>query len=270
MKLKESTKSLAISIPVNSFIVVMLLISEKVDHHWSISYPALILIGIIISIAFCFFIFLILFFPQMKKQKFLKDIIDAEGYSERYFYEHSRMISRIKSPALRTSHLIMMSSAYSGIGNIQMAISTIRQVDTSGLMGINLCVYYNNLMYYYLQAGDIVNAEKIYPTAKPLIEKYIKNPKYAGMLHTLAVREYMVGNYQQSLGMLQNIISAAQKDSSTFGVAKLDMGRVYIKLGDLEKARELLMEVPKTLKTDYSYWQAQQLLAEISGVEINS
>ena len=164
----------------------------------------------------------------------------------------------------------MLSSDYSKSGNLQMAFSTIMHVDPRKLSGASLCFYYNNFLYYYLQAGDMVNAERVYPIAKPLIEKYIKEPKRAGMLHTLALREYMIGNYNESLAMLKNTINVITKSNNMYVETILDMGKVYIKLGDLEKARELLMEVPKTLKTDYSYWQAQQLLAEISGVEINS
>ncbi len=264
MRLKNFLRVLLTGTVIFSAAFLLILVQCRASRSWEISLSALLLLAFGLGLAVNCVLILILVVPQTKRLQYILKIVESEGYNEHYFTEHNRILSKIKSPSQRAGHLMMLAGAYGHIGNMAKAFETIRQVDTGVLKGAALACYYNDMIYFYLQTGDIVNAERVYAGAKPIIEEYIKDRRYAGMLHTLAVREYMLGNYSVSLVMLENTLPVVKNSKETYAVVLFDLARVHNKLGNRQKAAELLSEAGGHTKSDYIRRQIDNLQKEIN------
>ena len=157
------------------------------------------------------------------------------------FYE--KVLKKKNVKKIRNYILLNLSTGYHSIGNAEeckRALDTIKGFPNTRYGALNTVCFFNNLAGYYMMIKDLENAEDTLNSMKSALG----NPKLAKMHYESYYHFYISKNFV--LNMAKGNYSGAEEHFSIFFdkeknllgkvAAKYYLGKVYIHLGDSEKA----------------------------------
>lgn len=253
-----------------------------------------VLVGIIWGIA-CYIVLVvgIVIFSMAaggKEMQQMKDMIDEFGITPQLCREMEKQARVVNVPSARLDKMMRVATFYSFLGDFDSVFRCMYAVKLSEVYPtqkslekgnfIQLAVYYNDLVFYYLECDDTENAEKAYRDGHHYMEKMMS--KFAAgaapCAHTFALREYHLGNYAEAEKILKLCIKHYEKEVPSESVpntslmyCKRDLGRVYLKTGRYFDGNILLNEARELAVTDYQRQTIDRMIKErYNGEEIEA
>ena len=169
--------------------------------------------------------------------KILYEDIDAENYIK----ETKDAISKIKNKSYKLHFSLNLAIGYEALGEYQEAIDNMRVLDISDARWIYKALYYNNLAFFYYEAGNSQSAIQTYSDGEKFINKLLKNPRYSGgPLHTKGIIEYSKGNFASSEELLEKSKLQLNVSHHLVTSANLNIAKICLKTNRIAKARLLL------------------------------
>ena len=169
--------------------------------------------------------------------KILYEDIDAENYIK----ETKDAISKIKNKSYKLHFSLNLALGYDALGKYQEAIDNMRVLDIIDARWIYKALYYNNLTFFYYEAGNSQSAIQTYSDGEKFINKLLKKPLYrGGPLHTKGIIEYSKGNFASSEELLEKSKLQLNVSHHLVTSANLNIAKICLKTNRIAKARLLL------------------------------
>jgi len=169
--------------------------------------------------------------------KILNEDIDVENYIK----ETKDAISKTRNKLYKLHFSLNLAIGYDALGEYQEAIDNMRALDISDARWIYKALYYNNLTFFYYEAGNSQAAIQTYTDGEKFINKFLKNPIYsAGPLHTKGVIEYSKGNFASSEELLEKSKLQVNANNHLVTSANLYIAKICLQTNRTPKARVLL------------------------------
>jgi tetratricopeptide (TPR) repeat protein len=190
---------------------------------------------------------LIFTYAILKANKFNKEVtrllmilyedIDAENYIK----ETKDVISKTRNKSYKLHFSLNLAIGYDALGEYQEAIDNMRVLDISNARWIYKALYYNNLAFFYYEAGNSQSAIQTYSEGKKFINKLLENPIYSGgPLHTKGIIEYSKGNFASSEELLEKSKLQLNANNHLVTSANLYIAKICLKTNRTAEARLLL------------------------------
>jgi tetratricopeptide (TPR) repeat protein len=202
--------------------------------------PVLTLIIVIVLILI--FTYIILKANKFKKEanrllKILYEDIDVENYIK----ETKDIISKTKYKFYKLHFSLNLAIGYEALGEYKQAIDNMRVLDINDASCIYKALYYNNLAFFYYEAGNSQAAIQTYSDGEKFINKLLENSSYsAAPLHTKGIIEYSKGNFTISEELLEKSKLQINGNNHLVTSANLYIAKIYLKTSRTSKARLLL------------------------------
>lgn len=214
-------------------------------------------------ILFFFVAFVVSLARILAGTKKMHNLYEKYGWSQEFIDNCNANVEKAKNPITKTNWLMLLALKYHQNGNNQMAIETLKtRINMPELTPPYQASVYNDLMFYYLMDGDLRSADEIYFATRELY-KEAKAEKHPAILDTLAVREYMRGNFDESIKILEQAKSKNKTAPTMKIYTDLHLAWNYRKIGRTDDAIALLKSVAENKTDEYAAKQAYGLLREM-------
>ena len=251
-----TTKNMLVSAAVGILIAVATIMLK-------VEFPPIILF---VALFFAFFAFSIASIWGNNK-KIIK-MYQKYGWSQEFIDNCNAHIEKQKKPVNRVYPLMFLALKYHQNGNNPMAIETLKtRIYLPDLTPTNQVFIYNDLMFYYLMEGDLRSADEIYFATRELY-KEVKVEKHPAILDTLAVREYIHGNFDESVKLLNEAGNKPKIAPTAKIYTDLHLAWNYRKMGRTDEAIALLKSVAENKTDEYAAKQAYGLLRDMEVVDV--
>jgi tetratricopeptide (TPR) repeat protein len=192
---------------------------------------------------------LILIFTSaiLKANKFNKEvtrllkILYEDINAEKYIKETKDAISKTKNKSFKLHFALNLAIGYDALGEYQEAIDHMRALNISDARWIYKALYYNNLAFFYYEAGNCEAAIQAYSHGEKFINKLLEKPIYSGgPLHTKGIIEYSKGNFAFSEELLEKSKLQLNTNNHLVTSANLYIAKICLQTNRMPKARLLL------------------------------
>ena len=190
---------------------------------------------------------LIFTYTILKANKFNKEvnrllkILYEDVDIEKYIKETKEALSKTRNKLYKLHFSLNLAIGYDALGEYQQAIDNMRALDISDARWIYKALYYNNLSFFYFEAGNSQAAIQTYSEGEKFINKLLENPLHSGgPFHTKGIIEYSKGNFTSSEELLEK--SKIQRNASNHLVASANLyiAKICLQNGRISKAKLLL------------------------------
>lgn len=200
--------------------------------------------------------------------KKMHNLYEKYGWSQEFIDNCNAHIEKQKKPVNRVYPLMFLALKYHQNGNNPMAIETLKtRIYLPDLTPTNQAFIYNDLMFFYLMEGDLRSADEIYFATRELY-KEAKVEKHPAILDTLAVREYIHGNFDESVKLLNEAGNKPKIAPTAKIYTDLHLAWNYRKMGRTDEAIALLKSVAENKTDEYAAKQAYGLLRDMEVVNV--
>ena len=167
----------------------------------------------------------------------LYEDIDVENYIK----ETKNAISMTRNKYYKLHFSLNLAIGYDALGEYQEAIANMRNLDISGARLIYKALYYNNLAFFYYEAGNSQAAIQTYSDGEKFINKLLEHPIYRGApLHTKGIIEYINGNFISSEELLEKSKLQINSNNHLVTSANLYIAKICLQTNRTPKAKVLL------------------------------
>ncbi len=194
----------------------------------------------------------------------------TEGYTPRLFAELERLLSENKYNKESAAF------AYFRVGDADRAIEILGSIDPKNYVskpnGAHL--YYAAMITARLLKGEISEAERLHSEGFYYLNTYMNSPIYGVQVSiALGIYEYFHGNYNVSLGLLDNAMRidiAGRKpknrlpDESSAFIISYWRAMCFASSGNKAAAWEIINSCKSLYTTDYYRQCAEKLLADMA------
>lgn len=169
--------------------------------------------------------------------KILTEDVDVEGYIR----ELQQAVNRTRNKTYKLYFSLDLAVGYSSWGEYQRAIDHMLGINIKDTRNIVKALYYNNLAYFYCEAGNVEAAVQTYLCGEQFINKLPENSESsATVLHTKGVIEYLSGHLSESEELLEKSKLQRVVNSHFMTSVNVYLAKIYIQTGRREKAKLLL------------------------------
>jgi len=242
MSMKSFLKKLPIMIliGIGAGFPIGLVFAFATEEQLGIIVPVLTLI--IVAALISIFTYIILEANKFNKKttrllKKLYEDIDVENYIK----ETKNAISMTRNKYYKLHFSLNLAIGYDALGEYQEAIANMRNLDISGARLIYKALYYNNLAFFYYEAGNSQAAIQTYSDGEKFINKLLEHPIYRGApLHTKGIIEYINGNFISSEELLEKSKLQVNANNHLVTSANLYIAKICLQTNRTPKAKVLL------------------------------
>lgn len=189
----------------------------------------------------------IITYTILKYKKFSKEVnrlinilyIDIDV--DKYIKETQGAISKMKNKQYKLHLSLNLAIGFEAKGEYQKAIDYTERLNIDNANWVYKALYYNNLAFYYCEAGKLEQAIEEFSDGAKFIEKLLKNPLYcAAPLQTKAVIEYHKGNLPYAEELLEKSKQQIRVSSHLISSVNLYEAKIYLQTNRIDKAKLLL------------------------------
>lgn len=189
-------------------------------------------------------------------------ILSNFGYTDE-FYDYVKSNISKKDNATNISRKLKLIELLVDGERYDEVKETILSIDMSSLNGYMLISYYQVVLYYYVQLGDIENAQRVYDSAEDLFPNAYKKKNLVAKIEvTLGMFEYLKGNYELSEEHYLHAETIC-KDKIIKVDNALCLSLLYLKTDRKDLAKQKIIEIVHTLKTPRQISDAKLLMKMI-------
>lgn len=241
MNFKLLLKKLAVAL----LVVIMSIIFIQIDYYAEDNHinGVAVIIYLILIIIIIYSIYIMLkimnFTKEMQRiSKILYEDIDVD----RYLIEIQKTMTKTKIKTCKFSLSICLALGYEAKGEYQRAIEYMNNLNIKNTINTTYqAIYYNNLAYFYCEAGEVDEAIKTYLQGEKFINQIIKKPLHrASLLHTKGVLEYLKGNLIESEELLEESKLQTFVSNNLIISANLYLAKIYFQTNRIEKSKLML------------------------------
>ncbi|MDP4177458.1 MAG: hypothetical protein Q8900_03850 [Bacillota bacterium] len=241
MNFKSLLKKLAtVLLVVIIFIIFIEIECYAADNNINV---VTVLICFILIIIVCCLIYINIKTVNLTKemQRILK-ILYEDIDIDRYLREMQNAMTKAKAKTYKFNLSIWLALGYEAKGEYQRAIEYMNNLNIKNAINTTCkAIYYNNLAYFYCEAGEVDEAIKIYLQGEKFINQIIKKPLYrASLLHTKGVLEYLKGNLIESEELLEESKLQTFVRNNLIISANLYLAKIYFQTNRIEKSKLML------------------------------
>lgn len=219
-----------------------------------------ILFSVILGVILYLIVFAFTVIKLNSPQKKIKNLNKQLGFIDEFYEKAIAVINDVPDINRRALSTEVLANIYHENGDNDKAIDIIKTTvnlgELSELMRGGLC---NDMMYYYLMKGDLKSADEIYAWMKNDLDELCKLTSGKAFYDTMAVREYMHGNFDASLKLLEK-----SRGNKKINEAN-DLHRAwnYIHIGREQEALDIVKRLASEAKNVYIRNQAIGLLNDM-------
>lgn len=182
-----------------------------------------------------------------------------------YITKMQYLMAKTSNDTLKKYMLIDLALGYNANGETKKAIEIMESMNIKGLIHLNKAIYYNNLVYYYLNINNISKAMEVYSLGDVYFKRLsIESPISANLLFTKALITYFQGNLEDSEQLMEK--AKMQRGNSIHLLTEINLylAKIYSQSGRIEKAKLLLdYNMAQKLYPIY-YFKTKTMLEELS------
>lgn len=205
------------------------------------------------------------------KSRKLNKLFNKYGMTQTFVDKCDKMMKKEKNGVYKTQVAAYLADKYFHIGDCRSAINVLRANAVPGaLPPMTEISITNNLLFYSMMDGDMKAAEEMFIILDGQLKMANVTPSRlpSAVADTLAVREYLHGNYEGSVSLLNMI--KAKTGSIDQEYRDLHLAWNYNQTGRKDEAKDILQRLSQSAKDEYAKNQAFGLLKEMESGNVTN